>query len=100
MNPWTDAFVVDMLDRSANQWPEKLAVCDGDVRMTFSELVERRGTLAGALSRRGIGQGSTVATYLGECWQHVVLMYALLYLGARIVPINLTWEERENPIRA
>ncbi len=95
MNPWTDAFVADMLDRSAFRWPDREAVVDDDVRLTFAELIERRDALAGALHERGVRQGCVVATYLGEGWEHVVLLYTLLYLGVRVVPLNLTWEERE-----
>ena len=95
MNPWADAFVADMLDRSAYRWPDRLAIVDGEVRMTFAELVDCRDRLASALTDAGVVQGTTVGTYLGECWEHVVLIYALLFLGARLVPINLTWEERE-----
>ncbi|HUF97673.1 MAG TPA: AMP-binding protein, partial [Ilumatobacter sp.] len=95
LNPWADAFVADMLDRSAHRWPDNVALVDGDVRLTYAELVSRRDRLAGVLADRDIGEGTVVALYLGEGWEHVVLIYALLYLGARLVPLNLTWEERE-----
>lgn len=95
MNPWADAQVAEMLDRSAYLWPDNEAVVDGQQRITLRDLVERRDRLAAVLSERGVDKGTVVGTYLGECWQHVVLIYALLYLGARIVPLNLTWEERE-----
>lgn len=95
MNPWADSYVADMLDRTAYQWPERPAVVEGSTVLTFSELIDRRNALAGALAQRGIGQGSVVATYLAEGWEHIVLIYALLYLGARMVPLNLTWEASE-----
>jgi fatty-acyl-CoA synthase len=95
MNPWADAYLADMLDQSAHKWPDRVALVDGDFRMTYTELVSRRNALAGVLSERGIGQGTVIATYLGEGWQHVVLLYSLLYLGGRVVPLNLTWEARE-----
>jgi non-ribosomal peptide synthetase component E (peptide arylation enzyme) len=90
MNPWADAYVADMLDRSAHRWPDHVAVVDGKVRLSYADLVDRRDALAGVMASIGITEGTTVATYLGEGWEHLVVLYSLLYLGVRVVPLNLT----------
>ena len=43
--------------------------------MSFAELRERRDSLAGSFSRLGIGEGTRVATFLGEGWEHVTAIY-------------------------
>jgi acyl-CoA synthetase (AMP-forming)/AMP-acid ligase II len=95
MNPWADAYVADMLDRVAHRRPEQTAIVDGDTRLTYAELVRRRDALAGALGEAGVRPGDNVALLMGEHWQTATTVFALLYLGARVVPFNLTWEAPE-----
>ncbi|HEY8013513.1 MAG TPA: AMP-binding protein, partial [Dongiaceae bacterium] len=52
---------ISLLERSAMVYPEKTAVIHGDRRFTYAQFRERCRRLASALSRRGIGEGDTVA---------------------------------------
>jgi fatty-acyl-CoA synthase len=52
---------LSFLERSALAYPEKTAVIHGDQRFTYARFRERCHRLASALSRRGIGEGDTVA---------------------------------------
>ena len=52
---------ISLLERSAQVYPEKTAVIHGDRRFTYAQFRERCHRLASALSRRGIGEGDTVA---------------------------------------
>jgi len=52
---------LSFLERSALAYPEKTAIIHGDRRFTYAEFRERCHRLASALSRRGIGEGDTVA---------------------------------------
>jgi fatty-acyl-CoA synthase len=49
------------LPRAAAIYPDKLAVIDGPRRFAYRELHQRCLCFAGALRRRGIGSGDTVA---------------------------------------
>ena len=52
---------VSFLRRSADVYPDKVAVIHGDQRFTYRELAERCARLASALARRGVQRGDTVA---------------------------------------
>lgn len=84
-----------MLDEAAATWGDNVALVDGDTRITYSQLVDRRNRMAAGLAEIGVHDGTRVGLYLGESWQHAVLVHALLHRGAIIVPINLSWEPRE-----
>src|SRR5205807_9474180 len=46
---------------AAERTPEAEAVVDGDVRLTYAELLERAQRVAGGLAARGVGRGDRVA---------------------------------------
>ncbi len=52
---------LSFLARSAEVYPDRIAVIYGDMRMKWSETYRRCRKLASALARRGIGAGDTVA---------------------------------------
>ncbi|CAA7624466.1 Acyl-CoA synthetase/AMP-acid ligase II [Candidatus Terasakiella magnetica] len=49
------------LERAASVWPDRIAIIHGDIRRTWAETFTRCRKLAAALTKRGIGQGDTVA---------------------------------------
>jgi fatty-acyl-CoA synthase len=95
VNPWAGRLVAEALDDAATKWPDRFAVVDGNVRVTFAELRTQRNDMAAGLTDFGVGNGTPVAVYMTDSWEHAVLIHALLYLGATVVPINLAWESRE-----
>jgi len=95
MNPWAGCCVADMLDRSASIWPAQTAIADGDIRITYRQLRERRDALAAQFAAAGVRQGTHVGLLLGNRWQTVVSVFAVLYLGGRVVPFNPSWESPE-----
>src|SRR4030095_14011499 len=52
---------VSFLSWAAHVYPEKTAVIHGERTYTYAEFQARCRRLAGALARRGIGRGDTVA---------------------------------------
>ena len=52
---------IGFLDRSADVYPERIAVVHGDLRQTWSQTRERCYRLASALSARGVRPGDTVS---------------------------------------
>jgi fatty-acyl-CoA synthase len=53
-------LIDDFLRRSAQIYPEKLAVVDGEQRFTYRQLQARVNRLAHALVRLGVRQGDRV----------------------------------------
>jgi fatty-acyl-CoA synthase len=52
---------LSFLKRAAHVWPDKVAVIHGAQRFSYRELYTRARRFAGALTKRGIGLGDTVA---------------------------------------
>lgn len=69
--------------------------------LTYGDLADRSGRLAGALARRGVGRGDLVAVMLHNRPEMAVVQYALARLGAVIVPIStaLRGDTLAHPLR-
>lgn len=83
-------LVHDFLTSAATRWPEKPALVCGGRRYTFRELDAASSRLAGALRSHGVGRGDRVAIYLGNAWEAVVGIFAVLKAGAVFVMVNPT----------
>ncbi len=76
------------LARHAHQIPDREAlVCDG-VRLTYGQLHRRVNRLAHALQAQGVTHGDRVATLMSNRQEVIETYFAVLTLGAIVVPIN------------
>ena len=78
----------DLLWRSAARSPRKTALIYKDIRQTFAELDETVNRTANALAARGVIKGDHVALLSHNNHAFVVIRFALVRLGAVVVPIN------------
>ncbi len=83
---------VAFLERSALVYPGKVAVRHGRLAYTYAELDARCRRLAGALARRGIGRGDTVAILAPNTPAMLEAHYAVPALGAVLNPLNVRLE--------
>lgn len=80
--------VGDLLRRTAARYPDKLAVVEGEVRVTFSEFDAAVNRCARALLERGATKGDRLAILSHNCWEYVVLAFAAARTGVILVPVN------------
>jgi fatty-acyl-CoA synthase len=80
--------VGDLLHRTAQRYPGKLAVVAGDLRVTYGEFDAAVNRTAHALADRGLGKGDRLALLSHNCWQYAVLAFATAKLGVVLVPVN------------
>lgn len=78
----------DLPRRTARRVPDKLAVVDGDTRLTFAELDAVVDRTAAALAAAGLGKGDRLALLCHNCWQFAVLNFAAARAGVVLVPVN------------
>jgi len=78
----------DLLRRSAQRLPHKLAVRCGDTRWSYAEFDAIVTRLAAGLAGRGIRCGDRVAVLARNSHGFAALRFALARLGAVLVPIN------------
>jgi len=79
---------VSFLTRAASAFAGKVAVIDGERRITYAELLDRCTRLASALARRGIGRLDTVAILASNIPEMIEAHYAVPMLGAVVNPLN------------
>ncbi|AKK27796.1 acyl-CoA synthetase [Mycobacterium sp. EPa45] len=85
----------DIPRRSARRYPDKVAIVDGEVTLTFAEFDDLVDRAAAALSDNGFGPADRVALLARNCWQYAVLAFATARAAVVLVPLNfmLTAEE-------
>jgi fatty-acyl-CoA synthase len=67
---------------------DREAVVDGEQRFTYAEFGRRVNRWSDALTRLGVVRHDRVATIAPNTHQHLEQFYAILQLGAVIVPVN------------
>jgi len=77
------------LARSASVFPEDLAIVCGPNALSWASLEAAAGRVAHGLAVRGIGSGDRVVLACPNLPDFVVAYYAVLKLGAILVPINI-----------
>lgn len=70
------------------RYPDKVAVIDGERRVTYAEFDASVNRCAHALADRGLGKGDRLALLLHNCRHYAVLAFATARLGAALVPVN------------
>lgn len=91
-----------LLAESARKYPERIAAVLGDERVTYARLWdEARGFAAVLRDEYGIGPGDTVALLMPNVLDFPRAYYAVLALGAVVVPVHalLTPPEIEYVLR-
>jgi len=79
---------VSFLIRAADVYPRRIAVVHGDLRFTYSEVLERCSGLASSLIKRGYGYGDTIAVLAPNTPEHYELHFGIPMMGGVINSIN------------
>ena len=91
----TQISMWEMLRRTAAAHPDRPAIRTADSSMSYRTLVARSLRCAARLEAEGLRRGSRVSLLFHNCVEWPIVHYALLRLGAVIVPINLAYEADE-----
>src|SRR6185437_6973949 len=75
-----------LLEDSARNDPERVAVAYGPARLTYAELDAKASQVAGALAARGVGPGDRVALSCPKLPYFPIVYYGILKAGATVVP--------------
>ncbi len=77
-----------MLAETVARHGPRLAIVDGETRLSYAMLDEQAGRVAASLAARGVQTGDRVALLMGNCAEFVVLIFACARLGAVSVPLS------------
>jgi len=79
---------LDFIERTAQVYPERLAIVHGDLRQTWAQTYARARQLASALQQRGIGKNDTVAVLLPNTPPMVEAHFGVPMAGAVLNALN------------
>ena len=86
---------LDFLARSALVYPDRVAVVDGERRLTYDEFNQRVHQLASALRRQGVQPGDRVAVLAPNSLAALEPHFGVLLAGAVLVMLNTRLQARE-----
>lgn len=85
---------ITFLERSANVWPDKIAVHHGALAYSYREFEARCRRFASALAARGVGRGDTVAVMAPNVPALLEAHYAVPALGGVLNALNFRLDAR------
>jgi long-chain acyl-CoA synthetase len=85
----------EVLRRVARDRAYRTAMIFKGTRLSYGEFDRAVDRLAAALQRLGVQPGDRVAVHLPNCPQFVIAYYAILRLGAVVVPCNPIYQQHE-----
>jgi amino acid adenylation domain-containing protein len=77
-----------LLQKSAERYPEKIAVWARGRSITYRELEERSNQLAHLLQQNGVRKGDRVGLYFPKCVESVIAMLGIVKAGGVYVPLD------------
>ena len=92
---WEGISLGRLLVDAEAAWPNRPAVIDGDVVLSFAELGARSRALARQLVDAGVRRGDVVAVQLPNWWEAFVAFGATLLVGGVCNPIVPIMRQRE-----
>ncbi|MGW0537246.1 amino acid adenylation domain-containing protein [Streptomyces sp. NPDC003032] len=86
--------VLELFASHVDRTPEAVAVVDGDRVLTYRQLDEQAGRLAGRLISRGTRRGDRVAVMMDRSADLLVALLAVWKAGAVYVPVDAAYPAR------
>src|SRR5438067_1057471 len=79
---------LELARRARRLYPDREAVVDGELRLTYAQFFARCDRWSAALQRLGVGKGDRVAYIAPNTHAQLESFYAVPQIGAVVVPIN------------
>ncbi len=86
---WSPANFGEVFWQAVRLYPEKVAIEQGDLTLTYAQLEERARRAASLLHRLGIRRGDKVALLMSNDYRFAECLLGALRTGAVAVPINI-----------
>ena len=80
---------------AAARFGDREAIVDGEVRLSWRELVDASSGVAKGFVALGVQPGDRVAIWAPNCWEWVVTVIGLQSVGAVLVPLNTRYKGAE-----
>ena len=87
--------VVELLEDTVKKYPDKVGFISENQRLTYREFDGLVNRIAAGLEKHGVKQGDHVALLLGTQMEFPLSFFALMKLGAVVVPLNTRFKGEE-----
>ncbi|MET7770118.1 FadD3 family acyl-CoA ligase [Nocardia sp. NPDC005366] len=87
--------IPEMVLSTADRFGDAEAVVDGDIRWSYTELVDRVRRAAGAFAEAGIEKGDRVVVWAPNSAEWIVAAFGLITAGGVLVPVNTRYKADE-----
>jgi long-chain acyl-CoA synthetase len=84
-----------LLSNAAARSPDRIAVKLNELQLSYAELDEAAGRVAGLLRAKGMRPGDRIGLMLPNVPYFAVVYYGILRAGGVVVPMNVLLKERE-----
>ena len=84
-------YIHQMFEEQAERFPDKLAVIDSSLSLTYHELDRRANQLAHHLQDIGMVGGSPVAIYMDRSAYMIIALLGVLKAGGMYIPLDIDW---------
>ncbi|HZU48502.1 MAG TPA: AMP-binding protein, partial [Mycobacterium sp.] len=84
-----------MVLSAADRFGDAEAVVEGQLRLSFADLVQRIRCAAGAFADHGIGKGDRAAIWAPNSAEWIIAAFGLLTAGGVLVPVNTRFKTEE-----
>lgn len=89
-------MIHDIFAQTSGRYSKKIAVADGEIRLTYNDLFMRKEIVLQYLkSFLRIRGNEKIAIFLPNCYEYICLFFAAAELGAVTIPLNINWKESE-----
>lgn len=88
-------LIGDIITYNSERYPQKLALVDGEHKITYRGLEERSNQLARVLASRGLGPGQRVAVIEDTNIDCIVCSLGVIKAGAVLINVNNLYGPRE-----
>lgn len=83
-----DTNIVKQVEKIAEQHPDKIAIIDGQEKITYKDLNAKANQLARYLQTQGVRQEAKVGVCLPQSANRIIAFFAILKIGAAYLPID------------
>ncbi len=91
----TERTLAQVVEAAAETYGDKVAIQDGDVALSYSELNQQRLRVAAAFHAAGLAKGDHIAIWAPNIYQWILAAIGAQTLGIVLVPINTRWKGSE-----
>ncbi len=83
-----DQLLTELIEGSVRRWPDRTAIVYYGARWSYRQFWQESERLAASLAREKVGPGDRVVLYLPNCPAYPIAFFAILRLGAIVVPVS------------